>query len=437
MTHKRTPSNDKQGNRIRRPSLPSIFEGRQHTTTAIPSTITMTPSTDNSGGTYLEVLAVQRRSFSAFMHRPSSSSLSGNEDNTSSNTHSCPATPRSSIEQVLSGKRSHASSLSVPGVASSSSPRSSSESSRIKLSSSPSTSLLYAPAGSTDYAMTADGKPDWYAYGVVNSYDDENYLLSLERRAYNLGCNEDGGLERNSQESTTKSFEKDSSHHRRLSNATDDGISSNMNTQQDNKSATKARSNSADAVGVLNSHPLRTTALKNAMAAQSSAVSSLSTNESTSLSADDAFGDDEGDEEEDEISDEEEEEDTTEDEQYQSEPLPRPSVVLDDGPESDSARYQFKHQQIRRNSTDNNPVTEVKKSWFSALGKEGRQSFDTIQRRSLDLRPNLDHLAHFVAKKVSGKEEESSDEDLQQQQQQQQKRNSGFFSRWAPTWSKK
>ncbi|KAI8375815.1 ankyrin repeat-containing domain protein [Blakeslea trispora] len=30
------------------------------------------------------------------------------------------------------------------------------------------------------------GEEDWYSYGVVNHYDDENYLASLERRAYGL-----------------------------------------------------------------------------------------------------------------------------------------------------------------------------------------------------------------------------------------------------------
>lgn len=31
-------------------------------------------------------------------------------------------------------------------------------------------------------------RPDWYGYGVVNQYDDENYLLSLERRAFGLAA---------------------------------------------------------------------------------------------------------------------------------------------------------------------------------------------------------------------------------------------------------
>ncbi|KAI8098360.1 ankyrin repeat-containing domain protein [Gilbertella persicaria] len=34
--------------------------------------------------------------------------------------------------------------------------------------------------------LPIDNKEDWYSYGVVNRYDDENYLASLERRAYGL-----------------------------------------------------------------------------------------------------------------------------------------------------------------------------------------------------------------------------------------------------------
>jgi hypothetical protein len=40
----------------------------------------------------------------------------------------------------------------------------------------------------------------------VNSYDEDNYLLSLERRAYNLASNEHGELERHSQELKRDSF---------------------------------------------------------------------------------------------------------------------------------------------------------------------------------------------------------------------------------------
>ncbi|KAI9025041.1 hypothetical protein CLU79DRAFT_699895, partial [Phycomyces nitens] len=31
------------------------------------------------------------------------------------------------------------------------------------------------------------GRPDWYGYGVVNHYEDDTYLASLERRAFGLG----------------------------------------------------------------------------------------------------------------------------------------------------------------------------------------------------------------------------------------------------------
>ncbi|KAL0088521.1 hypothetical protein J3Q64DRAFT_1335741 [Phycomyces blakesleeanus] len=35
--------------------------------------------------------------------------------------------------------------------------------------------------------VSMDGRPDWYGYGVVNHYEDDTYLASLERRAYGIG----------------------------------------------------------------------------------------------------------------------------------------------------------------------------------------------------------------------------------------------------------
>ncbi|KAG1144493.1 hypothetical protein G6F37_002207 [Rhizopus arrhizus] len=48
---------------------------------------------------------------------------------------------------------------------------------------------------------------DWYSYGVVNHYDDENYLQSLERRTY--GINGEGG--RSSLDTVRPSFDGGSS----------------------------------------------------------------------------------------------------------------------------------------------------------------------------------------------------------------------------------
>lgn len=88
----------------------------------------------------------------------------------------------------------------TPSLLSIPSSHSSDDYSRINLSASPSVSVSTTTDGS-------EGNPDWYGYGVVNVYDDENYLLSLERRAYNLGLNENGDLERHSQDMTRRSHD--------------------------------------------------------------------------------------------------------------------------------------------------------------------------------------------------------------------------------------
>ncbi|KAF1799169.1 ankyrin repeat-containing domain protein [Mucor lusitanicus] len=243
MTHKRTTSLDKQP-RIRRPSLPSIFEGHHHFLPQnTPSFISMTPS---------------------------------------------------------------------------------------------STSLTTTTHASKYAVVTADGHPDWYAYGVVNPYDDDNYLLSLERRAYNLASNEDGGLERHSQDSS-----------RRPAVVSDSSDSGNK---------------------------LRTTALKNAMAANNGTSVNLTSDSITPTS------------------------------------------------EYEEAGY------------------DGKKSWFSGLGKEvGRHSLDSHSRKSLDFRPSFENFTQFAKRGVPnilGQDDDSSDDDERHHHQQQQQRN-GFFSRWAPAWSKK
>lgn len=67
-------------------------------------------------------------------------------------------------------------------------------------------SRIISSSPSTSVSTTIEGSEDWYGYGVVNSYDEENYLLSLERRAYNLGMNKNGELERHSQDITRHDY---------------------------------------------------------------------------------------------------------------------------------------------------------------------------------------------------------------------------------------
>ncbi|KAG2237903.1 hypothetical protein INT48_002208 [Thamnidium elegans] len=136
---------------IRRPSLPSIMECKR-----IPFTLTQKDS---------------RRSFSG-AHRPS-------------------------IDEIVTPDNNK-SSLSIPLSMSS---NSSDESSHV------------APTSPSSFgdSLNSDANFDWYGYGVINNYDDENYLLSLERRVFNLELNQDGNLERHSQELAQKSHDQTSS----------------------------------------------------------------------------------------------------------------------------------------------------------------------------------------------------------------------------------
>lgn len=433
MTHKRTTSLDKQP-RIRRPSLPSIFEGHHHFLPQnTPSFISMTPSstsltTTTHASSTLEPssAAASRRSSSA--HRPLTEEM---------HTHSCPVTPRTSFDYFNSSKRSQ--NRNIPHR--DKSPRSSEDSSAVYYSTSPSQGSMLNP----EYAVvTADGHPDWYAYGVVNPYDDDNYLLSLERRAYNLASNEDGGLERHSQDSSRRPAvvydDMTPPANRRQSTASssdDQQLDPHMNTK---------RSDSSDS-----GNKLRTTALKNAMAANNGTSVNLTSDSITPTSEYEEAGyDGEVDEEEEEEEEEEDDEVEDDEEAYNSEPLPRPSVVLDSGPEADLVRYRFLHQdqqadaihtaQDRSHITDHPHHAEGKKSWFSGLGKEvGRHSLDSHSRKSLDFRPSFENFTQFAKRGVPnilGQDDDSSDDDERHHHQQQQQRN-GFFSRWAPAWSKK
>ncbi|RCH77997.1 hypothetical protein CU098_004168, partial [Rhizopus stolonifer] len=173
MTHKRTPS-DKLV-RIRRPSLPSIFEGP-------PSFISMTPVTPSE--------PPSRRSFTS-THRPSSEDL---------HAHSCPVTPRTSIDQLNNNtKQKHK--------------RENSSHSSEELSDSPQTTSLFQLGMHSDgssSAITTDSHTDWYGYGIVNPYHEENYLQSLEKRAFNLERNHSGHAQ--------EVFKQSIDHQRRPSN---------------------------------------------------------------------------------------------------------------------------------------------------------------------------------------------------------------------------
>jgi hypothetical protein len=402
LTHKRTGSDREP--RMRRPSLPSIFEDHHQPLQIpnIPSNISMTPSSSfqtKKKNNSLD-LPPAPRCYSSSEHRPSFDEMHL--------VHSCPVTPSSSIDHI--NKRPYQSRNSN----SSRSPRSSEDSSAITLSASPHISVCYPTDDYWIPSIHGHHQSDWYGHGVLKSYDDENYLLSLERRAFNMGPSKNSDLERSSGEFTRRS--NDSTYHCRFSSgshsiATDDNIQQQDPFKLDN---------SADSG--IGGKQLHTTALKNAMAV-SSAVS-LSTNESPSPSS--------------EFDEEYEEE---EEKAYNSEPLPRPSLMLDNGPETDMMHFRILYQERRQrpHSTDQETIqaAEAKKRWFIGFSKDNtRHSFDS-SRKSLDRRSNFDNITQFAKRGISSltsQDEEGGDPSDEGSPPQ---KSNGFFSRWAPAWGRK
>ncbi|CAO3697939.1 unnamed protein product [Rhizopus microsporus] len=168
---------------------------------------------------------------------------------------------------------------------------------------------------------------DWYSYGVVNHYDDENYLQSLERRTY--GINGEGN--RSSLDTIRPSL---------------DNVPSLIRCSSDG---------------------LRTTALKNAMAANNV-----------------------------------QDEDTDEAE-------PRPSFYEEQRPEITPPR---------------------KKSWWSGSDNSVRKSMDEGNHRtSLDFRPSLDGLSQLAKRSMEGLSRKSVDVDDHVYIDRKNTR-TGFLSKW-------
>lgn len=364
MTHKRSGS-EKHHPRIRRPSLPSIFEKHStHNRTIRNRGIHLTPTTP--------LTSANNSSTPTFHHN----------HHVDEHTHSCPSTPRCSLDY----KRQSAYS-----------PRSSEDSSRLSLSTSPS-NTLYIPVEPSD----------WYGYGVVRKYDDDNYLISLERRAYNLGSN-------NITNSMDTSVERRSIESKR---------SIDSRTSYDDSSS-RYRSDSVGSSTIDLS--LQMTMDKNSTATTSSL--SLSPNETPS-DEDDDVDDEEGyDGEEDDDDDE---------------PVERPTLTLDDELEANMIRLAFRNDDISAN--DNQTVNSLhkpeKKKWLRDIGKDiKRTSLDSIHRRSLDFRPSFDSFTNLAKKSVEGishlSMDESSDVTTDDDSQRTNQHNSGFFSKWVPAWSRK
>ncbi|GAA5815952.1 hypothetical protein MFLAVUS_009471 [Mucor flavus] len=218
-------------------------------------------------------------------------------------------------------------------------------------------------------------KEDWYSYGVVNHFEDENYLASLERRAFGT--------------SSTNEEEPKSSR-------------TSLDTRPSLDSSPLKRCSS-------DGGHLRTTALMNAMAANNISLQ------------DDEFGNVI------QVDDEEEEDEEVPPEvaaaaaaavgeEQEQEVLPRTSMY-EERPELES-------------------LEKVKKSWFSSGRKSvdiyptGRPSLEN-RRSSLDFRPSFDGLSQLAKKSMEGLSRKSIDVDYIPEDGK--KSNRGFLSKWWST----
>lgn len=409
-TQKRTGSD--KGPRVRRPSLSSIFEDhRPLQIPNIPSTISMIPSSTQveKNNTSLEVLPVVASS----AHRPLSDEVRV--------VHASPVTAN---DQVNRSKKPYHSKNSR-------SPRSSDDSAVNNLFTS---SRISASYPTDDWTSSTNGlqQPDWYGYGVVNSYDDENYLLSLERRAFNKSPNKNNDLERQSQDITINRPVDNPTYYRPVSSKSHSTVTAKANGDSLQQQDSYKLNRLADSG--FGSQKLRTTAMKNAMAANSTV--SLSTNDSLSHSSD--VGEEKGDDDNEEVKESDEEK------EYNSEPLLHHSSMLNNVSES-NIRRRIPHQTGRQRSSSINEDSihqDTKNKWFTGFSKNtsGRHSFDNSNHKSLDLRPNFDSLTQFAKRGISSltinqDEGESSDDGPPFHSQNH--KSSGLFSKWAPSWGRK
>ncbi|KAI7866911.1 uncharacterized protein EV154DRAFT_540982 [Mucor mucedo] len=213
---------------------------------------------------------------------------------------------------------------------------------------------------------------DWYSYGVVNHYEDENYLTSLERRAFGM----------TSPTHTPSAYFNDG-------DETAKPVRASLDHRRPSLDSTPLKRCSSDG-----GH-LRTTALKNAMAANNISLQ------------DDEFGNiiplDE--ELEDEELDETEEEE------------PRPSLY-DERPDLEA-------------------LEKVKKSWFATGRKSvdvyptGRPSLEN-RRSSMDFRPSFDGLSQLAKKSMEGLSRKSIDVDYVPEDGTT-KKSRGFLAKWWST----
>ncbi|CAO3600651.1 unnamed protein product [Absidia cylindrospora] len=418
FSSKNTPTSlgsslDDRAERMRRPSLPSVFEGKSHISKRkisspaldIPPLSTLPPTPHQHFNSNKELVQStfdqQTHSIDIIRHRRPS---------------------RNKLPELASSKSSDDTIVGTPPPLPSSLPQ--------------------------------NNKHDWYSYGVLNHNGSENYLTSLERRAFGLD-----------DVPTRQSFDQVRPQRLSLETLLDPQSASSTaltNNSNSNGSTTSSSSTSSlrPALKRCSSDGghLRTTALMNAMAAKKSsptATDHISSNMvpppplprsvPASVSVDiiqsKSGG---GDEDED-------------DNHPYAEPMPRPSIATEDEMYEAKALRQLEEK-------------EMKKAWWSAFG--GRKSMDvaTYQRHSsqqqqdsfftrrpsLDFRPSFDvggSSRHWMQQQqqvdTSGEgvdmnfdadeyDDDDDDGDCRNQNQQgRQQRKPGFFTRWVGAWSKK
>lgn len=208
-------------------------------------------------------------------------------------------------------------------------------------------------------------KEDWYSYGVIKNLDeDENYLASLERRAYGLV----------SPTSTTPS----SSY---FSDIDESNKMMNSRTSLDSYRRASFESTPLKRCSSDGGH-LRTTALMNAMAA----------NNIVSLP--------------DELSDEDDS-------------SSRPSFIYDERPTNLDQLYNANNKKkswwsrlnILNSNTSINTNNSRKSMDIYPVGRPSLESTNS-RRSSLDFRPSLDSLSQFAKKSIDGLSRKSIDVDV-------------------------
>ena len=229
---------------------------------------------------------------------------------------------------------------------------------------------LASSKSSDDSNYTSMSTHDWYSYGVINQFQDENYLSSLERRAFGL----------------TSPTQTPSAYF--TSNDMDDnkivGRTSLDSNKRPSLDSTPLKRCSSDG-----GH-LRTTALMNAMAANNISLQ------------DDEFGN--------VIPIDDDEEEGVVDEE-----LPRPSLY-DERPEIEQVEKVKKQWwSTGRKSVDIYPT--------------GRPSLEH-RRSSIDFRPSFDGLSQLAKKSMESLSRKSIDVDYIPDDQKKSNNGRGFLSKW-------